>query len=325
MDVVHRRSAEQGHLAQAITGIPTFYRRFGYEMALELAGGRTAYRAGVPELPSGDAEPVSIRPAIDDDVPFMTALDERARSRGLVTAVRDERLRHYEMNAPREERYRPALRIIEAADGAPVGYLAHANELWGNTLAVFGYELVPGTSWLSVTPAALRYLRTAGDAYAKDTGTEPLAAIGFQLGTDHPVYRAIPDRLPRVIPPYSWYLRVPGLPAFLRHVAPVLEQRIAASVAAGHSAELRLGSYEGGVRLVLADGRITSVEACEAAHPDGVSAWFPGLTFLHVLFGHRALAEIEAAFPDCRVNTEEARVLLDVLFPKAPSRVWHVW
>ena len=27
-------------------------------------------------------------------------------------------------------------------------------------------------------------------------------------------------------PPYAWYVRVPDMPAFLRHIAPVLEARL---------------------------------------------------------------------------------------------------
>ena len=34
--------------------------------------------------------------------------------------------------------------------------------------------------------------------------------------------------------------------------------------------------------------------------------------------------ELEHAFPDCRVMSDEARVLLNILFPKLPSRVWPI-
>ena len=40
MEVVHAWSAARGHLAQAITRIPFYYRQFGYDMALGLGGGR---------------------------------------------------------------------------------------------------------------------------------------------------------------------------------------------------------------------------------------------------------------------------------------------
>ncbi len=184
--------------------------------------------------------------------------------------------------------------------------------------------MVRGASWLAATPTVLRYLRTTGETFQEQPGSRPFEGFTFNLGTEHPTYRAIPNRLPRTNPPYAWYLRVPDLPRFLRHLPPVLEARLAASVAGGHSAEILLGFYGGGLRLSLVDGRLAGVKSWEPRDRDTVSASFPWLTFLQVLFGYRSLSELEHAFADCRVNTEETRVLLDALFPKQPSHVWPI-
>ncbi len=40
---VHKWSAERGHKVQVITGIPYYYRQFGYEMALDLTGRRIGF------------------------------------------------------------------------------------------------------------------------------------------------------------------------------------------------------------------------------------------------------------------------------------------
>jgi hypothetical protein len=137
--------------------------------------------------------------------------------------------------------------------------------------------------------------------------------------------------------PYAYYLRVPDLPGFLRRVRPVLERRLAASPLAGHTADLRLSFYRDGVRLLIDAGRLKSVEAwpvprdtvgldfaLPSADPRRPSAMLPGLTFLQLLFGHRSLEELEAAFPDCTVRGSENRALLNALFPKEPSLVWPV-
>ena len=88
-----------------------------------------------------------------------------------------------------------------------------------------------------------------------------------------------------------------------------------------HSGELRLNFYRGGVRLPSADGRLSAVEGWPEADHFEAGASFPPLTFLHLLFGHRSLAELEHLFADCRANTEEAQVLLDALFPPQLSLV----
>ena len=50
MDILHQWSAERGQPVQAITGIPFFYRQFGYEMALPLQGGRSGFEPNMPPL-----------------------------------------------------------------------------------------------------------------------------------------------------------------------------------------------------------------------------------------------------------------------------------
>jgi hypothetical protein len=45
---------------------------------------------------------------------------------------------------------------------------------------------------------------------------------------------------------------------------------------------------------------------------------------LQLLFGYRSLAELEHAFADCQVDSEEKSVLLNSLFPKRPSAIWWI-
>jgi GNAT superfamily N-acetyltransferase len=336
MDLVHRWSAEAGHLMQGITGIPWYYRQFGYEMALELDGFRRVPVAGLDDLPTGEAERYRLRPATPGDIPFLAATDAEGRTRSLVSCVRDEAMWRYELDGRSDGNLtRRVLRVIEAAPAAgaaePVGWVAHAPVLWGQVLGVAACELAPGVSWLGVAPALLRALRATGDGYAADGAvaggtTQParFERIVLVLGTEHPLYRALPERARDAVPAYAWYVRVPDLPAFLRRVAPALESRLADSPAAGHSGELRLNFYRGGLRLVFDDGRLAAAEPWPEPEHRQAGASFPPLTFLHLLFGHRSLAELERAFPDCRARNEEARVLLDALFPPRPSLVWPV-
>ncbi len=100
----------------------------------------------------------------------------------------------------------------------------------------------------------LRYLESIGSDYAKREDRE-FRAIEFYLGDEHPVYDTIPNRLFRRNPPYAWYIRVPDLPIFVRHIAPALEHRLAHSVQAGYTGELRISFYRSGLRFRLHPGR----------------------------------------------------------------------
>ena len=330
--VLHRWSKERGHLMQAIAGIPYYYRRFGYEMAVYMGWGRRIYIQDLPGKPSGGHEgqgsPRSyhLRPATASDARFLAALDGRARGRYVLTSSRNEGLWRYEV-ACRDPESDESLevRIVENAAGEPAGFVCHTRALRDGTLEVDGYELANGVSWLEVTPFVLSELAEIGHGRATDE--KNLASLTFSLGEHHPLYDAILE------PPlysldrndhYAFYVRVPDLPEFLRHIRPVLERRLAASVAAGHTGEVKVSFYGGGLRLELERGRLSAVERWSPTVEEEGNAAFPDLAFLQLLFGHRSLEELDHAFADCSPGEGDARVLLGALFPRRPSALWPV-
>ncbi|MBA2519263.1 MAG: GNAT family N-acetyltransferase [Chloroflexia bacterium] len=320
---IHRWSAARGEVVQGITGIPWYYRQFGYEMALNLGGGRVAYKPNVPRLADGAAEPYRFRRATPDDVPFIREMYQRATARSLIAAERDAALWRFEVDGRQAKSgIRRVLRVIEpvAPGEPPAGLLIHGQKSWGGRLGVGLYELQARVPFLAVTPSVLRYLERTGEEYAERDG-EAFTAFSFNLGERHPVYETIPDRLPRVGPPYAWYLRVPDLPAFVTRIAPALERRLAASPQAGYTGELKLSFYRDGLQVTFQTGRIT-VAGWTPDRIEAGDAAFPDLTFLQILFGYRSLDELRHAFADCWADTDEARALLPILFPKQASNVW---
>ena len=63
MDAVHEMSARRGEKMQVISGIPWFYRQFGYEMALEFGMGYSCPVSNWPALDDAVREPYTVRPA----------------------------------------------------------------------------------------------------------------------------------------------------------------------------------------------------------------------------------------------------------------------
>ena len=51
LETHHRLAAERGEPVQVIVGIPYYYRRFGYELAVPMPGYRTIPNVEVPFLP----------------------------------------------------------------------------------------------------------------------------------------------------------------------------------------------------------------------------------------------------------------------------------
>ena len=324
MEEVHKWSTDRGHLVQVITGIPYFYRQFGYDMALNLSGARRGFEPHVPALKEGETEPLNIRPAVEADVDFILKTYESYERKQAISCKRTPEIVRYEMtgkSALSIIRYEKM--IIEDTNGKHIGYFEHPNELWFGGVACVYFALAEGASWLAVAPSVVRYLWKKGAEIAERESTTH-TSFSFNLGEQHPIYEVLDDKLPTVRKPYAYYVRVPDVPAFLTQVKPALEKRLAESAAVGYSGELRVGFYKDGFRMVFENGKITSIESIKHNTDRDVDVSFPNYTFLHVLFGHRSFDELRHAFVDCYVHNPTARVLINALFPKRDSFVQAV-
>lgn len=320
--VAHAWSAARGQAAQIVTGIPYFYRQFGYEMVLTLGAGRAGSKLDVPALKEGETEPYMVRPAPAADAPFIARTYAAGQRRHLVRDVRSAAVWRYEIEGYSEGSIvRVETRILETPGGEPVGFLAHLPRLERGRVVLVSYELAGKVSWATVTPTVLRYVYAVGEDYARRQGGEIGGHFSWR-GTDHPCYRVAERCLPVVRRPYAHYVRVADLPGFLRLIGPVLEDRLLAAGLAGHDGELKLGFFRSGCRLVFAGGRLVASEPWLPGPGNYGDATFPDLTFLQLLFGYRDLSELEYAFPDCGARADTSHALLMALFPKQASDVW---
>ena len=144
------------------------------------------------------------------------------------------------------------------------------------------------------------------------------------LGREHPVYQALPKDLVRKEPPYAWYIRVPDLIAFLRHIRPALEKHLIGTVAEGYTGELKLNFYRTGIHLKFERGCITDIADWHPKDVEEGDAAFPDLTFLQLLCGRCRTEELTLNFVDCWTNGSSPAVLLDCLFPTFAGEIWHL-
>lgn len=318
IDAVHAKSAARGELVQAITGIPWYYRQFGYEMTVDLGGGRDFFwnRSGNDQ--TVDKEPYQLRLATAVDIPTLMQLYPIHCADSLLVRVRDEALWAYEMmGTHRDSPYARHVYLVETSTGDGVGYVEYRQ--WGDSFNVHEFGVRPGHPW---RPVAL-FLTRALKSKAADLNQErekPITRIFFNLGAAHPLYQALGRQLEALRPPYAWYLRVPDVPGFIRHVTPVLQQRLAQSIMAGYTGTLKLNFYTWRMTLVWEDGELREIGSYTPNRLEEGDAVFPNLTFLQLLFGYRSVDELRHAFVDCHLK-DEADVLLRILFPKRPSAI----
>ena len=331
-EMVHARSAANGDLVQAITGIEYYYRQFGYEYVLDLDGRRFIYAAAVPAAEEGKPEPFHLRPARVEDAPALHAIYNARRDQSLVwNELSEDDWRYFitiwneplvAAQAPEDTGVAMRPYMIEDAAGAVCGFVMTGTKRRSRGFGIYAFEMAAHTNWQAAMPSILRGLCELGrQTPVISADIPPLEELAFVLGRDHPAYAAVGDKLvARSEPVYAWYLRVADIPGFVRHIAAVIEARLARSILAGYSGELKISFYRGGLRLQFEEGKLTAAEPWRVPPYGEADAGCPASIFLQLLFGYRSLAELRAVFPDVEAK-EPALLLLDTLFPKQPSHV----
>ena len=333
-EMLHVRSAARGDHLQIIFGIPHYYRQFGYEFAADIYGERSVYMAMIPDAAGGTEVSYELRPAGVGDVPHLKALYDQGRSASLIWTEISEAEWHYyisswdepslrgpETGVPRLAR---RLHMVVNSGGSVCGFVVVASRRRAHKLDVHFLQLYPDVNWRAVMPSLLRSLRViAQQTPTTRKNTPALREITLALGRMHPAYEVVSERLAPVYEePYAWYVRVTNIVDFVQHIKPVLEKRLASSILPGHSGELIIDFYRGGLRLQFNQGRLAAAEPWRPPdYGDHAHAGCPTDVFHQLLFGYRSLADLRAIYPDVWA-AEEAALLIDILFPKQPSTVW---
>ena len=292
---LHRRGDELGCTVRAISGLPWFYRQFGYDYALEHEGGWGVAFADEPA-------DVALRPLAADDVEHSAALYEQAGRESYAWCPRDPAFWKAVVTSGGTDGADGAERWL-AVDraGELVGYLVHRVRGTSGAVVVPELELADRTVFGPGLVAALRQVAPAA------------AGVYFQLGSSHPLYDHWTG-CDLAVRPHAWFVSVPDWAALFTAIEPCV---------GGFGGELRISEYTSGVRLRFEDGRWAAAEPWSpvAAGPsEPASAAFPPGTLAKLVLGYRSLDQLLEAYPDCEAGGEAADVLR-ALFPPRWSHV----
>lgn len=292
MELVHRRSEERGDLAQLITGIPYFYRQFGYEYA-------TMPDVGLRLEPGSVVRPTgwTVRPAHPDDAETLCALTEAWQASFELVGPRDAAL------------WRDSLKA--AMDPVrPLVALSPSGEIEG-----FGV-VKPGPG--ETAPPALVQLACSGAEALLALCAEAMGASGLLVWTPpgtlaERVLAPVGSRQPARWGPV---LRVPDPVALLRHLSPVLTERLRDSAFASASGALYLSFHRSGMRIAYETGRVVSITGTGRAQKNPVEEGGVGVPpdlVATLIFGAYGASGLEERYRD--VDLGDHRALMDVLFP----------
>lgn len=292
-----------------IQGIPYFYRQFGYEYAIPLeAWCRVELHQYGP--PAADAA-YSLRPAVIEDLPVLMRFHAEAARALQISAQRDEATWRYLFGPSLQTDTGGRTWIVERAGHTPAGYI--------RVMPIgFGEGLICGEASLlhpDASAAALSHLV----ALAREQNRP---YVRLNLPRQHSMVAMALARGAHPYSCYGWQIRILDPQAILRKLAPVFEQRIAASAYAGLSRTLTLNLYHMAFALQFVEGRLAGVEQ----RRDG--QWgdlrLPPQLLPQLVFGWRSFDELNYAFPDASAN-DDARMLVDVLFPPAAGFLYNLY
>ena len=319
--VLHQRSKNLGHLAQAISGIPLFYRQFGYEFAIPAGGGRFGSISRLKNNPVSSTNELVIRDARLEDLAWIEKCYQSDCTNYLVTCKRDLENWQYELVSKSQNHiHKMEIRVISLQNNSPVGFfVCHKPFSQTTEKTAVLYGILPKYSWWKITPFVLDFLTTQGKKDAELLGGT-LDVIGLELGENHPSYSVCGDVLTKKIDPGAWYFRIDDMVSFIHLISPVLQKRIHDSGFSGYQGELRMSLNGRGISLIVKNGVIENVASYSLKTWEDADAAFPNLTFHQMLLGFRTLGDIQYAYPDCWCH-EETADLVKILFPQSPSNV----
>lgn len=284
----HRRSAGRGQLAQVMIGIPYFYRQFGYNYAIPMHRWRR-----VATMP-GPVDGITVRAATAADIPAMARL-QRAAQR-----TADLRMPHSpacwrwlvdrdgsdQLVAERDGQIVGTCRALPPAEGAVLGELAAGEP--AAALALVAHRLAGADDpTVQERPGTI-----AGDA------VEPLLAPPGD-GQQREWY----------------YARVADFGALLRHLAPVLVDRLRAAGMADQAHDVLISAYRSHVRFKLDANGISDLVTGgpeQAPFSKGGSG-VPPDALADLVFGPHGAAGLAERLPDCYLGRQ--RELMTALFP----------
>jgi GNAT superfamily N-acetyltransferase len=319
-EAAHQRSEALGHNVQAITGIPYFYRQFGYAMAVDLGASGVLPFQFIPKLKDEQQPKFTLRSATMDDIPQIMKWEQEHIRRYALTAVRSETIWEYEMSGRSrltDQTY--MYHIIVDMNGQDVGYVGIDRLSSQGRVGVYDYVVGEETSYLATFDDVLRGLQTWTTENAQE-GRQLPHHIRFSSG----IYDTLRPLIEKTSNAdvrdnfYAWYLRVADLPQLVRDFAPVLEKRLESSLAHRLTDQIHISFHsKKGLRIKFEDGKVVEVDD-SAPEIDKEDAAFPFHTFLNIVFGHRTIQELQRILPDAYAN-RKGQVVLGILFPKRQS------
>lgn len=295
---------ECGYDLSIISGIPYYYRQFGYTYAIDMDRREALPAWKIPDRTLAESLAVRMRPANTADLPQLVERYPAVVSTLEFFTHRSPAYWRYMLDAAQY----PIEMVENSQTGETLGYAILLRS--GQQINILESGLSQAEGFL----ALLQHLKPQVSQQVLVSGSPhtPSVQLAHSLGS-------------QVVESAQWLLRFPDVAHFLMRIGPLLENRLEASPWRGLTGELIINLYRQAYRLRFLAGRLAGVDSLgfvdASMGADGGHLCIPPEAFVRLLTGYRALDELFDAWPDIVVKPE-MRGLIDVLFPPMRSYLY---
>lgn len=331
--------------------------QFGYTYALRTGEQKTVLPdlALIPKASPNVSELFTLRTVTLDDIAYLVRMstpDKLHRPTTEIGLVFDEaywRFTTHDVYQTKQSMFDGSrqTRIVVDSTGKDVGvtvtsFLGH----WQIDLFVLEDTVSYHQALFPVLRQLVHMVKGRYDYSGMPEGESSIDSLILGLGSHHPASKLL-ESLTKPEGTDRLYTRIASYPRFIRHVAPVLEERLARSALAGISGAIKLdffrkvaGASGAGLRIELDQGKLVEVEDWVAPSSQEwmlkrlkgsqggqrvYGAQFAPLSFTRLLVGEIDVGQMIEQYGETGVKDAETRMLLDVLFPKVEHHIVSLW
>lgn len=286
-----------------ITGIPYYYRQFGYSYCLDLGSHVSLPAHAIPAV-DNDKRSMSLRRASMGDIPVLAHMHDRHMEDLEIHIPRDKALWRYMLD---HAQYRVWI-AEDSGNGEPAGYVMASGSANGDRLNIIESALFPAVA--REVLCALAGL--APDGLTIDLLPGHLAAEAMKYGGER-------------VRGGQWLMKLQAPEAMLWKLAGPFTRRLAKSAMAGFTGDFIINFYREALLLRFDEGSLRSVQNVgfvdSSMGASGGDLCIPPDAFIRLLFGYRTLDELWDAWPDI-VAQDRSRQLVSILFPAIKARLF---
>jgi len=292
---------QEGYLFSAIRGIPYYYRKFGYDFALNLDE-RILLNKSI--IPSKEIVNVSIEKATKQDLAFIKAVYNKEKKKYYISnGFSSDCFMYKFMNEDFDNNFLSTFLI--KINEKPISYFSI-----GMSYDNAAYSLIVPEVNEEIMIKILQFIK----AY-----NEERDQIVFHINSDTNFGQYICSIGGKKDIGYGWQIKILNIKNFLHAISPVLEQRIERSFYKGLSQEIVISDYRERFTIKFNNGKVKDIEVKKGyCAPKSCDVNIPGSALIKLLLSDKNFEEIKYIIKDSILKPESEN-LIKVLFPKKPS------